>query len=537
MAARTIEIDFTASDVSTQLATLGFSVSGSGGSFESGVGYYPGRAERIQNLSVSSPEDLAGDWHAEIEVSTQSVSVGAAHDSQLHQSSADEVSIASITRSGTTATATVVEHSLASGDAVFIKGATVTAWNASWTLTSTTATTLVFTCAGTESNDTSGLAKVVRNSSKVIFSAHPAAGSGTTWLQLYRHGNGNITLIEKSGGVQTSKSVYCSSVGKSSTTLLEVDEVSGVLSIRINGALIATLTRGAASTSTQFERIYIGGNSSGYFGSGYIKRFLLTNERTAKSSEIGEKVIFFGDSYVVSGGPGVFALGEVGTYGLPRCDSAFIIGIKQAVYLMTGKVYELFGHGHNGHGWSESHTSPLSDHVSGMLSNNPTVVWCHGSVNDVQSALASDYESSWHNMIDVILATASVKRLIISTVPNISCVANYDTAAVRLATKRANNIIRGLAAYNSRVWIYDEFEASGGESSLRDSVIGSAPGTSDQTDIHWTPRGHNSAAARRATVVAEALTGVRQTGDRRYVSGGAPARSSLIPSIPLVFRL
>ena len=532
-----ISIDFSASDAATQITAAGAVRTGSGGVLIEGAGYLPGRSEQIDWTSFVSTA-YAASWMVEMEVNPQTIAVGAAHDTQLHQSEGGEIGIASITRSATTATVTVIEHDFISGDSIYIKGSAVAAWNAQWTLTGVTATTLVFTCAGTEADDTSSAAVAVRVWSKGIFMAYPTAGSGTELLILYRQGSGVFSLLEKSGGVQVVTGAYISSLGKGDTCLVQMCEVAGVIYVYIDGVLLITRTRTAAATTSAFQVMRIGigaGFTPTQMGDGLVKSFTLTNERTVSANETAHKVVQFGDSFITAGSPVPYAVGSTTVaYGLPICDATLTHQLISHCYRRTGRRFNIVGHGNNGFAWADSFANSLDTQRADMLSENPTIVWCHGSVNDTQAALPGDYQSSWEAHITAIAAHSTVKRIVVSTVPPYQRVEAHNKIVDKKAILAANAIIHDLAAFNSKVWVWDEFAAVGGFGYDQQLTIGSAAGTAAPTDLHWSPRGHAFAASQRASLLLEALTGRNQTADRRFITGGVsaqPARRAMVTDL------
>lgn len=532
MAARTLELDFTASGASSAVTIAGGTFDGSGGAFIVGDGYKPGRAERIVFNNYANASDFAGDWHVEVEVDTAAIAIGAAHNTERHKSYGGEFKITSITRSGTTATVTVDAHECQTGDIIYIQGSTVAAWNGTWTLTSTTSTTLVFTCAGTESNVADSVAVCIRQVVNVLFRASRQDGTANEYVQIYRTGSGILALGEKSGGVSSTTTVYVSGVALRRNSLVELDEISGVLYLRVDGALVLTKTRAASTTSQGWQQIYIAGASSAYLNNFTIRRFKLTNEASFTSKVSPRKVAIFGDSFVVHGAPGGYAFGEASTYGPPRYSCGFVIVMQQEVYRRTGTLFDFRGYGHGGHGWSETHSAPLSDHISAVVADNPEIVVCHGSVNDVTSGtLASDYEQSLKNAIDTLTANDSVRVIIFCTIPAVNKSRTRDTPGIKSATDQANEIIKRLPQYNSKVWVIDEYSARNGKGYDPELVEGSTSNSVDKTDLHWSPLGHAQYGHSRATAVVEALLNRRQTSDRRFLYGGASNSSPLIPSL------
>lgn len=524
----TVAIDFTASNAATQITDAGATQSGSGGTLIEGAGYLPGRSEHVDFTGFSSASDFAGDWLMKMNISPQSLALGKAHNSQLHQSDSGEYKITSITRASTTATVECVEHGLTTGDNIYIGNSDVSAWNALWSsITVTDSDTFTFTCAGTESDDNPSSAVFTRSHNKMCFFASPTAGIGNEYLLFYRQSNGTFSMIEKSdGGTQDVIQFAVSSVGKGDVAELALEEVSGVVTAYLDGIELGSNTREAAATTASFQEIHVGGGLSAFgevpMGDGYIADFLLTNEETYPAIDTGNKLIFFGDSYVNRAAAGsTYGIGTtVASYGLPTMDSGFVRGVISRAYKRTGVRYNILGHGNDGHGWSDSHGNPLQADRADMLSNNPTIVWCKGSVNDIGSPLAADYQTSWEDHIDTILAHSSVNRVIVSTIPPYQTVATYNTSAIREVILEANAIIRNLANYNSNVWVFDEFEARNGFGVNPETVIGSAVGTSDTTDLHPTPRGEEAVADLVTDLCLEALTGYQHTEDRRFITGG-----------------
>lgn len=154
--------------------------------------------------------------------------------------------------------------------------------------------------------------------------------------------------------------------------------------------------------------------------------------------------------------------------------------------------------GSGGRNVADSLSPAIGLTIPGLLAENPQIVIYKGGTNDcLDGALADDFESSLKSHMLQILTHASVRALIICTVPSLYHNPAYDEAQYLAATDAANELIRSLPGWWDRLYptragrllVVDTWVALGGDEPDERNYYGVLRDP-DTSDIHVAGRGH-----------------------------------------------
>ena len=315
-----------------------------------------------------------------------------------------------------------------------------------------------------------------------FFVATPTSGEADEKIQWYRHLNGSLGFWEKSNGTnQAVANLALNSQGKHEYTHLGISWEGTQLDFYIDGLLYRSLTRNTAATTEAFQKFFIGRYGGKSIGDYWIKNFNVYSEPISYP-KLENRVAIFGDSFAVAG--------FVQPFGFPLYDVSW--GYQILKYFANESLFATFlPGGQSGHGYSLSNPQTLTDYVDVLLQDDPEVVFCLGSVNDVNDGLfPEDYQRSWEWVIDKLSSHPSVKKIIVTSIAPFSHVSIYDTPEVKNAQLQSNAVIAELPNYNEKVVYFDLFTAMNGFDYDSEFSIGSAIGTTNTTDLHPSPKGH-----------------------------------------------
>ena len=321
-----------------------------------------------------------------------------------------------------------------------------------------------------------------RTANASFFVATPTSGEANEKIQLYRHLNGNLGFWEKSNGInQAVANRALNSLGKSGYTHLGISWDGSMLEFFVDGILYQSLNRTAPATSEAFQKFYIGRYAGKNIGDYWIKNFNIYSE-PIKIFKVDNTVGILGDGFTVAGFKQPF--------GIPRYDVSW--GYQLQKYLANeGMSATFYPGGQNSHGYSLSNPQTLTNLVDALLVNDPDVVFCLGSVNDVHNGVfKEDYQKSWETIVDKLSSHPSVKKIIVTSITPFTKVQIFNSADVKQALLKSNDVISKLPAYNEKVVYFDLFSAMNGFDYDSEWSIGSASGTNDISDLHPSPKGH-----------------------------------------------
>lgn len=384
-------------------------------------------------------------------------------------------------------------------------------------------------CAST---DEGGAAAAAGN--EYILTARPAAGGVVK--SRFRRNPVNQMVCELAVG-DTAATVNVSKFNKPEMARMTVAWDTNEMRTYINGDLITIRSTAVETIAGIFENIYLGTNlgAGTDFFNGAMRNFQITADDVTMPASLGT-VAVFGDSLAM----GSFIDFDAAQGG--QTDGTIVGAIRGYLNLIYGKdcefsnkgnPNELDGWGHSGHGISDTHSDPLSDHRAAMLASAPDYVVLMAGTNDCNSALtdkpATDFASSLRSHIDAIMATASVNGLVVVAPPALSANSTFNVSNVRHKLKVVNNLMMQVVAEwndenplkRGRVVFIDGLVATGNYNYPDNAFMGDVTGNLD--DLHPSSKGRGLITDAIAPVMAGMMTGQRLetfSGPRSVAAAG-----------------
>lgn len=296
-----------------------------------------------------------------------------------------------------------------------------------------------------------------------------------------------------SSGLGSSLSLNLSSAGKGGYVTVNYGwsggRVGGTLWMAIDGKIVDSAARNAATLATAFANLYIGGDrgTSKWMAAGYYIRNLQISTRPPMFPILPKLryIAILSDSMCNSDDP------AAGTYN----DAVTSYSMRQR-FAEKGLYAGTYNVSVNG-GYRLDNSSPgsyLKDQLPALLANNPTVVVIRGGTNDAQGSRCS--QSTWlASVTDYItdcFAVSSVQIIVLANIPSAKYYPTPQASEIATGNTKLQAAADAWRAANPtdprEIVVVDCYNRLGGENPPAGSFIGQVNGLSD--NLHLSAYGH-----------------------------------------------
>lgn len=321
---------------------------------------------------------------------------------------------------------------------------------------------------------------------------------------------------------------------------------AGTVSIFLDGVLVERYTFAQTTMdNSALWRFIIGANEytgSNPLGNYFIRSFMI--EDTASSVEyLNTKISVFGDSFMQSA---VDDRDYSEAVLITRADSHGYVSAFDSIFRQMSGANRFYlnvngnASTEQGHGWASDVNQFGAATINAVITNNPQLLVCAGSVNDVNVSLpAADILTDAKALLDTIIDGCSrlKKILFFETFPghkNFTDVSNPTRSDWLAEYKNTIAALAGLNGYRNIVTYVSTYDAWGGDDYDDELTKGSSvtfpnPGT----DYHPSSKGHLMMADIMFPYIISALSRIYDTvlsANTIYVGGDIQDTSADYPA-------